>query len=208
MFKKKLTYIILLIVFSLVLCGDLAIYFAVPEAGGNGPENFSMEVPEDFGEGDFNPEDVGEGEIPEDAMEDSGGESSPESSASESTSGEAGIEDSANDSTSGEATNPEDPTGDASEYSGQEDAQSGDISTQQPEGERVAPSENAQMPEMPEGEGMENGGFRPGQGMPTGGFISSIKSAFVPILIVCVLVDGWSIFMLIRLKKRAKQGDV
>ena len=55
MFKKKLTYIILLIVFSLVLCGDLVIYFAVPEAGGNGPENFSIEAPEDFAGGDFNP---------------------------------------------------------------------------------------------------------------------------------------------------------
>lgn len=205
MFKKKLTYIILLIVFSLVLCGDLAIYFAVPEIGGNGLGNFSMEALEDFANGDFNPEDFAGGDFnPEDAIEDSAGEPSPENAASESTSGEAGIENSANNSTSGNATSPEDPTGDTSEDSGQEDTQSGDISSQQPEGER----ESAQIPEIPDGAGLENGGFLPGQDMPAGGFLSFVKSAFWPILIVCVLVDGWSIFMLIRLKKRAKQGDV
>ncbi len=148
MFKKKPIYIVGIVIFTLILIADVAIYFLAAPRGNVGgmpsfeggtfdAENFGSEMPEGFDAENFNPESFG-GQMP------GGSFSMPENG------------------------------------------------------------------EMPEGFDAENfGGQMPSGQMSGGGrannsVLGMIRSAFLPILIVCVLGDALCIFMLIRISKKKK----
>ncbi len=147
MFQKKPIYIVGIVLFTLILIADLAIFFLVPTAGnrgnrpGMGGGSFNGETPEGFDSS----------ELPE-GMEGFGG----------------------------------------SMMGGFSGSMMGGFSGEMPEG-----FDGSNMPS------------RGDMGNMGGGFLSTVRGAFWPVLIVCVLGDALCIFMLIRISRKNgnKQND-
>ncbi len=155
-FKKKPIYIAGIILFTLILIADLAVFFLVPTGGrenlpGMDGGSFNGEMPEGFDSESFDPGSFG-GQMP-------GG-------------GDFNFEDFAGQMPNGGDFNFEDFAG--------------------------------QMPEGFDGSNMPNRGQAGGS---AGGFLGTIRSAFWPILIVCVLGDAACIFMLIRISKKSGKKE-
>ena len=150
-FKSKKLYIIILILFTLILCADCVVAITVhntPSMPGGNMQGF------------------GGGDMP--SMPDGTG-TAPEVSSSATPQGQSG---------SGEATG----TGDASAADGT-GAESSDSTGAAPQGDFTPPDMGTS------GKG----------GSQSGGFLRSVRKAFLPILIVCVLVDAFCVFMLLKL---------
>ena len=162
MFKKKPVYVILLVVFSLVLCADMATYLAFPgmESRTRMPGNFSTESMENFDGEAVRPEDFSS-EIPSGDRQQDNGDEQGQDIPSENDAGAQNADDGAPTST--------------------ENFNSQDFSEESPFGGEIA--------------------------SPANGFLRFVKSAFLPILIVCLLADAFCVLMLIHLRKKHGKDD-
>ncbi len=185
MFKKKTIYIIGIILFTLILIADLAVSFLMPTGGrGNMPNmgSFSGEMPEGFDSESFG------GQM-------SGGNFEFEGEISEDIQGFGG-------------QMPEGGEDFAMPEGGEDFAipEGGEDFAMPEGGEGSFGGFSGQMPEGFDGSNMPNRGQM--NNMGGGGFFSTLRSAFWPILIVCVLGDSLCIFMLIRIsRKKGKKQD-
>ncbi len=195
MFKKKPIYIIGIVLFTLILIADLVIYF-IPAGGGMGSrlsfngenfnaEDFQGEMPEDFSM----PEN---GEIPEDF-----GEGRPQNGEMPQGFG-------------GGKFNGEMPEGfNLDNFGGQRpqgEKSDGEGDAEKADREETA-GENGEANESPEMlKGFNAGGFDSGRG--GNGALATLRKAFIPILIICVLGNGFCIFMLICVKKKEKNDEI
>ncbi len=185
MFKKKTIYIVGIIVFTLILVADLAIYFINPTRGNQGNRP------------DFNAEDFGGqmpggsfgGEMPEDGEMPSGGNfTMPEGFDAENFNAED-----FGGQMPGGGFGGEMPSGGGftmPEGLDAENFNAEDFSGQMPGGGRFGG-------EMPEDGEMPGGGQMSG-----GGIMGVLRNLFWPVLIVCILGDAVCIFMLIRISKK------
>ncbi len=166
MFKKKPINIIGIILFTLILIADLAIFFLVPTTGnrgnqpGMGDGSFNGEMQSGFGSENFDPGNFG-GQMPGGGNFDFG------------------------------AFEGEMPEG-FENFGGQMPGNGEDFAM--PEG-----FDSSNMRSGFDGSNMPNRGQMNNMG---GGILSTIRSAFWPIAIVCVLGDALCIFMLIRISKK------
>ncbi len=190
MFKKKPIYIIGIILFTLILIADVAIYiFAAPTGGrGNMPGrggSFNSEMPEGFGSGSFDPDSFDSSSLPE-GFDGSG--------------------------------MPQGGNFDFGDFDGE--MPEGFDASQMPQGGfggmggfgGFDGSEDFTMPEGGQGSFEDFAGQTgniPNRGQSgDSGFLGAVRSAFWPILIVCVLGDALCIFMLVWIsKKKEKQDD-
>ena len=172
-FKSKILYIILIVIFTLILAGTLIIRFAVPSGrpsfGGDftPPAGFStdsegrpsFEMPSDFsGEGDFTPPDFGgDGDFtPPEGFDRP--DAKTEDNSSDDKDSSANDQDTAESSSSG----------------------------------RKRPSGSSSFPGRP--------------GSSSSGFTGTIRSIWIPLVILSALGDAFSIFMLIRVSKKKGSG--
>ncbi len=176
MFKKKPTYIVGIILFTLILIADLAVFFLVPTAGnrGNRPGmngSFNGEMPGGFDSGGFDSGSFG-GQMPGGGNFDFGNFEGEMPEGAEGFGGQM-------PGNGGDLAVPEGGAFNFEDFSGQM-------------------SDNFGSSMMPAGNQMSGGGF-----------LSTVRGFFWPILIVCVLADALCIFMLIRIssKKGNKQED-
>ncbi len=178
MFKKKPIYIVGIIVFTLILIADLALFFLVPTGGrGNMPNmgdsfdagSFSNELPEGFDSEDFG------GQMPNRGGFDFGNSSG--------------------------------------EMPDMGDFDFGDFSGEMPEGmegfsgKMPGDRDSSSLPDGFDTSSLPQSGQR--DNMAGSGILATIRNAFWPILIVCILGDALCIFMLIRIskKKEARQQE-
>lgn len=186
LFKSKVFYIVLIVIFTLILLATLIIRFAVPSGRsssgfgpGNGtPPNFDSS--QDFGNFPDFPGNGGE-------RPDFGSDS--------------------DFSMPSDFTPPEgfDMPSDFERPSDSKDRDSEDADTDS-DSDSDNDSSDRKMP----------GGFDPDsfpQGMPgsrggrSGGFVGTVKKIWIPVSVVCVLVDAFAVFMLIRISKKKGSDD-
>ena len=179
LFQKKPLYIVLIVLFTLILIADLVLRFAV---GGrsNRPEGFSMPEGWSSSEG-FDPNNLPEGfdssSIPEGFQPGSRPEGFDSSNLPE------GFD----PNNLPEGFDPSQRPG--SSGSSSEASDSDTESSQRPQG---GPS----FGNMPGG-----GDFRQRRG-----FLSTVRKLWIPIGVVCLLVDALSVFMLIRIRRKEKRS--
>ncbi len=174
MFKKKPIYIIGIILFTIILIADLVLYFFSPMGFDRGDMG-------DFGGG-----------------KPGGGFAS----------GNSGF-DSLDGSDSDDSGN-----SDFGDFGGGGFKDKGDFGGMRPDGENgdFTMPEGMEIPEdkeLPEGMEMPEGfdaSAKPGRGQMGGAMaiFNTLRSAFWPVLIVCILGDGLCIFMLIRISRKKK----
>lgn len=202
LFQKKPLYIVLIVIFTLILIADLVLRFAV---GGrsNRPEGFNMPGGFSASEG-FDPNNLPEGfdssNLPE------GSDSSNRPSRPEGFDG-GNMPEGFDGSSMPEGFDPNNmPEG----FSGGGSMPGGFDPNNMPEdfdpssrpgssGSSEGDSESAERPSfgnMPSG-----GDFRQRRG-----FLSTVRKLWIPILIVCLLVDGLSVFMLARIRRKEKRS--
>lgn len=177
LFQKKPLYIVLIVVFTLILIADLVLRFAV---GGrsNRPEGFSMPGDWSASEG-FDASNLPEGFDSSSIPEGFTPGSRPEGF--DSSNLPEDFDPSSMPGGFGPGSRPDSGSSDGSTADGD--------SSQRPEG-------------GPSFGGMPNGGdFRQRRG-----FLSTVRKLWIPIGIVCLLVDGLSIFMLIRIRRKQKRS--
>ncbi len=195
MFKKKPIYIVGVILFTLILIADVAIYiFAAPSGNrGNMPGrggSFNGEMPEGFGSGSFDPDSFDSSSLPE-GFDGSG--------------------------------MPQGGNFNFGNFDGE--MPEGFDSSQMPQGGfggmggmggfgGFDGSEDFTMPEDGQGSFEDFSGQMPEGNIPNrwqsndAGFLSVVRSGFWPILIICILGDALCIFMLVWIsKKKEKQDD-
>ena len=187
--KKKILFIILTALFSLILAADVAVAIFVPSQklsfegmpggfGGQMPEGFDGEMPEGF-----------DGEMPEGF---SGGRPNFDGEMPEGFDGEM----------------PEGFDGEMPE--GFDGEMPEGFDGEMPEGfSGGMPNFGGEMPEDFDGEIPEGfGGGRGGKSAPTGGFLQTIKANWLVIFLVFAVLDGASIFMLIWTSKNEKKNNI
>ncbi len=199
MFKKKPIYIVGIILFTLILIADVAIYiFAAPSGNrGNMPgrgDSFNGEMPEGFGSGSFDPDSFDSSSLPE------GFDGSGKPQGGNFDSGSFDGEMPEGGDSSGK------PQGGFGGFDGSEDFtmpesgfDGGEDFTMPENGQGSFEDFSGQMPE----------GNIPNRGQSNdAGFLSVVRSGFWPILIICILGDALCIFMLVWIsKKKEKQDD-
>ncbi len=191
MFKKKPIYIVGIILFTLILIADVAIYIAAPTGGrGNMPGrggSFNGQMPEGFDSGSFDSSSLPEGfdgsGMPQGGNFDFGdfdGEM-PE--------GFDGYQ------------MPQGGFGGMGGFDGSEDFT-------MPEGGQGSFEDfSGEMPEGFDAESFDSANI-PNRGQSgNSGFLSTVRSAFWPILIVCVLGDAACIFMLVWISKKKEKQE-
>ena len=188
LFQKKPLYIVLLVVFTLILIADLVLRFAV---GGrpNRPEGFSASGGWSASE-DFDPNNLPEGFDASSIPNMPGGGSFDPNNLPEDFDAS-----SMPNMPGGGSFDPNNLPEDFDASSMPNRPDSGDFDPEN----------------MPEGFNPQQGGFgnMPGGSgfRQRGGFLSTVRKLWIPILIVCVLVDALSIFMLARIARKTKREE-
>ena len=194
LFQKKPFYIVLLVAFTLILIADLVLRFAV---GGRSkrPDGFGTpggwSASEDFDPSNL-PEDFDASNMPGSPGASFDSSNLPEDfDSSNMPSAPGGSFDPSNLPEDFDASNmPSRPEGSADGQNLPEGFDSGNL----PEGF------DPQQGGNPFGNGPGSSGFSQRRG-----FLSTVRKLWIPILIVCVLVDALSIFMLARISRKTKR---
>ena len=187
LFQKKPLYIVLIVVFTLILIADLVLRFAVSGRSSR-PEGFNMPDGWSASEG-FDPNNLPEGfdssNLPEGFQPGSRPEGFDSSNLPE------GFQPGSRPEGFDPDNMPEgfDPSQRPGSGSSSEASDGSEDSSQRPQG---GPS----FGNMPNG-----GDFRQKRG-----FLSTVRKLWIPIGVVCLLVDALSVFMLIRIRRREKRS--
>ena len=196
LFQKKPLYIVLIVLFTLILIADLVLRFAVSGRSGR-PEGFSMPEGWSASEG-FDPNNLPEGfdssNIPEGFQQGS----RPEGFDSSNMPGDFDPNNMPEGFSPGSRPEGFDPDNlpegfDPSQRPGSSDS-SGNSSD--------SDTESSQRPQGgPSFGNMPGGDFRQKRG-----FLSTVRKLWIPIGVVCLLVDALSVFMLIRIRRKEKRS--
>ena len=182
LFQKKPLYIVLIVLFTLILIADLVLRFAVSGRSGR-PEGFSMPEGWISSEG-FDPNNLPEGFDSSNMPGDFDPNNMPEGFSPGSR--PEGFD----PSNMPEGFDPSQRPGSGGSSDGDAAASDSDTeSSQRPQG---GPS----FGNMPGG-----GDFRQKRG-----FLSTVRKLWIPIGVVCLLVDALSVFMLIRIRRKEKRS--